>query len=153
LNRHRRNDGNTSCYERRNRVFRHWRNHSLGWHKIPSGGGETVVDGTSFGIDFSRTVTITITGDGGGGRELTSVTIDGVKYIRTATVEALTGTEIVCYAANGGWEYGAIYLNGTVVARGSSHGGASYTYTAKSDMEIKIQTDMRFTGKIYLTTK
>lgn len=117
-------------------------------------GGETVVDGTSFGIDFSRTVTITITGDGGGGRELTYVTIDGVKYIRTATVESITGTEIVCYAANGGgWEYGAIYLNGTVVARGSSHGGASYTYTAKSDMEIKIQTDMYFTGKIYLTTK
>ena len=84
---------------------------------------------------------------------MTYVTIDGVKYIRTATVEALTGTEIVCYAANGGWEYGAIYLNGTVVARGSSHGGASYTYTAKSDMEIKIQTDMRFTGKIYLITK
>ena len=116
-------------------------------------GGDTVIDGTSFEIAFSRTVTITITGDGGGGRELTSVTIDGVKYIRTATVEALTGTEIVCYAANGGGLYGAIHLNGTVVARGSSAGGASYTYTVKSDMEIKIQTDMRFTGSIYLTTK
>lgn len=116
-------------------------------------GGRTLIDGTAYEIGFSRTVTITITGDGGGGRELTSVTIDGVKYIRTATVEALTGTEIVCYAANGGWEYGAIYLNGTVVARGSSAGGASYTYTVKSDMEIKIQTDMRFTGSIYLTTK
>lgn len=68
-------------------------------------------------------------------------------------MEALTGTEIVCYAANGGWEYGAIYLNGTVVASGSSHGGASYTYTVKSDMEIKIQPDMSFTGKIYLITK
>lgn len=116
-------------------------------------GGRTLVDGTKYEIGFSRTITITITGDGGGGRELTSVTIDGVKYIRTATVEALTGTEIVCYAANGGWGYGAIYLNGTVVASGSSSGGASYTYTVKSDMEIKIQTDMRFTGKIYLTTK
>lgn len=117
------------------------------------GGGRTLIDGTAYEIGFSRTVTITITGDGGGGRELTSVTIDGVKYIRTATVEALTGTEIVCYAANGGGLYGAIHLNGTVVARGSSAGGASYTYTVKSDMEIKIQTDMRFTGSIYLTTK
>ena len=84
---------------------------------------------------------------------MTSVTIDGVKYIRTATVEVLTGTEIVCYAANGGINYGVVYLNDTVVASGSSHGGASYTYTVKSDMEIKIQTDMRFTGKIYLITK
>ncbi len=117
------------------------------------GGGRTLIDGTAYEIGFSRTVTITITGDGGGGRELTSVTIDGVKYIRTATVEALTGTEIVCYAANGGGLYGAIHLNGMVVARGSSAGGASYTYTVKSDMEIKIQTDMRFTGSIYLTTK
>ena len=115
--------------------------------------GKTLIDGTAYKIGFSRTVTITITGDGGGGRELTSVTIDGVKYIRTATVEAITGTEIVCYAANGGWNYGEIYLNGTVVARGSSHGGARYTYIVKSDMEIKIQTDMWFTGSIYLTTK
>lgn len=115
--------------------------------------GKTLIDGTVYKIVFTRAVTITITGDGGGGRELTSVTIDGVKYIRTATVEALTGTEIVCYAANGGWDYGKIYLNGTVVASGNSHGGASYTYTVKSDMEIKIQTDMQFTGSIYLTTK
>lgn len=115
--------------------------------------GKMLIDGTVYKIVFTRTVTITITGDGGGGRELTSVTIDGVKYIRTATVETLTGTEIICYAANGGWDYGKIYLNGTVVASGSSHGGASYTYIVKSDMEIKIQTDMRFTGSIYLTTK
>lgn len=116
--------------------------------------GKTLINGTAYKIGFSRTVTITITGDGGGGRELTSVTIDGVKYIRTATVETLTGTEIVCYAANGSsWEYGKIYLNGTVVASGSSHGGASYTYTVKSDMEIKIQTNISFTGSIYLTTK
>lgn len=117
------------------------------------GGGKTIIAGTAFKIGFSRIATITITGDGGGGRELTSVTIDGVKYIRTAKVEVPTGTEILCYAANGGWQYGTIYLNNTVVASGSSHGGASYTYTVKSDMEVKIQTDMNFTGKIYLTTK
>lgn len=98
-------------------------------------------------------VTITITGDGAGGRVASTVTIDGVKYMKAATVEVLAGTEVICYAANGGSGYGAIYLNGTVVASGSSHGGAEYTYVAKTDMEIKIQNDMRFTGSIYLTTK
>lgn len=116
-------------------------------------GGETVIDGTAYEIDFSRMVTITITGDGTGGRVASTVTIDGVKYMKAATVEVLAGTEVICYAAKGGWKDGTVYLNGEVVASGNSQGAAEYTYVARTDMEIKIQNDMTFTGSIYLTTK
>lgn len=44
-------------HNRRYELRHHWRNSPSKWYKIPSGGGETVIDGTSFQINFSDGLT------------------------------------------------------------------------------------------------
>lgn len=91
--------------------------------------GSTLVNGTAHVIAFTVPVTVKISG--AGNSMYCHVIINGTKYSSATTLEIEAGTSITVLSSSSsstGRRNSKVYLNGTLVASGTSS-GVSYTFT------------------------
>lgn len=98
-----------------------------------------------------NTVTITMTGVDY--TYYAHVTINGIEYAKSATVEVAPGTIIYAYV-HGLQRGGEVYLNGTLVASGYN---TTYEYTVNDPTTIKMTRpgsgNATYRGQIDITTE
>ena len=116
----------------------------IGGTSYEIGGGKTMVGGTAYSIDKGKTmsngtvyeiafkpskITVNISGKGQG--TLCCAVINGTRYSSATTLELEAGTSIEIVSSSSsstGRRNSKVYLNGTLVASGTTS-GASYTFT------------------------
>lgn len=119
--------------------------------------GLTLVDGVQREVGFSKTFTVTLTGNGWNATPC-YIMIDGVKYAAAQALEVQEGTEILCsvfnLAAKGA---DTIKLNGVGVAAVGTTAGTyaywTYTHTVASNLTITGLEDGMVGRKMEITAQ
>ena len=117
--------------------------------------GLTLVGGVQKDINFGGgTVVVTITGDGG---TLASVKINGTTYSSAAVVEVEAGAEALFSASSSNGITREIYLNGVVVASGSSANPVTYSMPVTQNIGVELKrlqvVASTYRGMVYITTE